>query len=97
VQRPNLTRVVLWMAGALLSFSAMAVSIRALSGKLQISGILAIRNGGGLAVLVALGAARPALMHALATRRSRLHVIRNTDSGSSLFGVGSSQLCGQCS
>ena len=78
VQRLNLTRVVLWMVGALLSFSAMAVSIRALSGKLQIVEILAIRNGGGLALLLALGVARPALMHALATRRLRLHVIRNT-------------------
>ena len=78
VQRLNLTRVVLWMVGALLSFSAMAVSICALSGKLQIVEILAICNGGGLALLLALGVARPALMHALATLLIRLHQVTAT-------------------
>ena len=47
-RRRDLIRVVLWMTGALLSFSAMAVSIRALAGTLRIMEILAIRNGGGL-------------------------------------------------
>ena len=78
MQRRDLVRVVLWMTGALLSFSAMAVSIRALSGSLRILEILAIRNGGGLAILLALGALNPALMHALTTRRAVLHVMRNT-------------------
>jgi drug/metabolite transporter (DMT)-like permease len=66
------------MTGALLSFSAMAVSIRALSGKLRILEILAMRNGGGLAILLVLGALNPALMRALSTRRLALHVMRNT-------------------
>ena len=66
------------MTGALLSFSAMAVSIRALSGKLRILEILAMRNGGGLAILLVLGALNPALMRALSARRLTLHVIRNT-------------------
>ena len=66
------------MTGALLSFSAMAVSIRALSGTLRIMEILAIRNGGGLAILLALGAFNPAHMRALSTRRLALHVTRNT-------------------
>src|SRR5712671_6398767 len=52
--RRDLVRVVLWMTGALLSFSAMAVSIRALAGTLRIMEILAIRNGGGLAIRLAL-------------------------------------------
>jgi len=66
------------MTGALLSFSAMAVSIRALSGSLRILEILAIRNGGGLVILLVLSALNPALMRALSTRRALLHVMRNT-------------------
>ena len=65
------------MTGALLSFSAMAVSIRVLSAKLHILEILAIRNGSGLALLAALGALNPALVRALTTRRLVLHVMRN--------------------
>jgi drug/metabolite transporter (DMT)-like permease len=78
VRRRDLVRVVLWMTGALLSFSAMAVSIRALSGTLRILEILAIRNGGGLVILLALGALNPALMRAISMRRLALHVSRNT-------------------
>ena len=77
MQRRDLVRAVLWMTGALLSFSAMAVSIRALSGKLRILEILAIRNGSGLAILLVLGGLNPALMRALTTRRLALHVMRN--------------------
>jgi drug/metabolite transporter (DMT)-like permease len=78
VRHPDLVRVVLWMVGALLSFSAMAVSIRALSGSLRIMEILAIRNGCGLAILLALGLFNPAHLRALTTRRLGLHVVRNT-------------------
>src|SRR5260370_39708101 len=77
-RRRDLVRVVLWMTGAQLSFSAMAVSIRALAGTLRIMEILAIRNGGGLAILLALGALNPAHMRALSGRRLALHVTRNT-------------------
>ena len=55
----NLARVVLWMVGALLSFSVMAVSIRELAnGGLSIFEILAIRSG--VALLVLLRSARRA-------------------------------------
>jgi drug/metabolite transporter (DMT)-like permease len=77
-QRPDLTRAVLWMTGALLSFCAMAVSVRALSGRLKIMEILAIRNGGGLLILVALAVIDPAQLRALSARRLVLHVSRNT-------------------
>ena len=51
----KLVRVVLWMIGALLSFSVMAVSIRELSrGGLSIFEILAIRSGVALLVLLPL-------------------------------------------
>jgi drug/metabolite transporter (DMT)-like permease len=77
-QRPHLALAVLWMTGALLSFSAMAVSVRALSGTLKIMEILAIRNGGGLAILLLLGALNPALVRTLSMRRFSLHVVRST-------------------
>ncbi len=70
--------VLLWMAGTLLSFSAMAVSIRALAGALSVFEILAVRNGIGLAILLALVAAQPELRRTLVPRRMGLHVARNT-------------------
>jgi len=75
----KLARVVLWMVGALLSFSVMAVSIRELAnGGLSIFEILAIRSGVALVVLFFLLAVRPALrVHAL-PRRMGLNLLRNT-------------------
>jgi drug/metabolite transporter (DMT)-like permease len=75
--RADLVRVVLWMTGALLSFSAMAVSVRALSGSLKVMEILAIRNGGGLLILLAAAAFNPALMRTVSVRRLPLHIARN--------------------
>jgi drug/metabolite transporter (DMT)-like permease len=76
-RRPDLVRVVLWMTGALLSFSAMAISVRALSGALKVMEILAIRNGGGLLVLLVLGAFNPSLLRTVSVKRLRLHAARN--------------------
>ncbi|HYC15837.1 MAG TPA: DMT family transporter [Pseudolabrys sp.] len=75
----KIARVVLWMVGALLSFSVMAVSIRELSrGGLSIFEILAIRSGVALLVLLVLLAVRPDLrVHAL-PRRMGLNIFRNT-------------------
>ena len=75
----KIARVVLWMVGALLSFSVMAVSIRELSrGGLSIFEILAIRSGIALFVLLALLAVRKDLrVHAL-PRRMGLNLFRNT-------------------
>jgi drug/metabolite transporter (DMT)-like permease len=72
-------RVVLWMGGALLSFSIMAVSIRQLAwAGLNIFEILAIRSGGSLLILLALLMVRPDLrVHAL-PRRMGLNLVRNT-------------------
>jgi drug/metabolite transporter (DMT)-like permease len=74
----SLVRVVLWMVGALLSFSMMAVSIRELSrGGLNIFEILGIRSGVALAVMLVLLVVRPELrMHAL-PRRLGLNLLRN--------------------
>ena len=79
VSTSNLARVVLWMVGALLSFSAMAVSIRELSrGGLSIFEILAIRSGVALLVLLVLLAVRPELRAYALPRRMRLNFLRNT-------------------
>ena len=74
----KLVRVVLWMIGALLSFSVMAVSIRELSrGGLSIFEILAIRSGVALVVLLVLLAVRQDLrVHAM-PRRMGLNFLRN--------------------
>ena len=75
----KLARVVIWMVGALLSFSVMAVSIRELArGGLSIFEILAIRSGVALLVLIVLLVVRPDLrVHAL-PRRMKLNLLRNT-------------------
>lgn len=75
----KISRVVLWMVGALLSFSVMAVSIRQLSrAGLSIFEILAIRSGVALLVLIALLAVRPDLRLHARPRRMGLNLFRNT-------------------
>ncbi|MGC1899428.1 MAG: DMT family transporter [Pseudolabrys sp.] len=75
----TLARVVLWMIGALLSFSIMAVSIRELSrAGLSIFEILAIRSGVALLVLLSLLAVRPGMRLHAVPRRMGLHLFRNT-------------------
>jgi drug/metabolite transporter (DMT)-like permease len=65
------------MTGVLLSFTAMAVSIRALNKTLGVFEILSIRNGTGLVVLSALALARPQLRLQLTTRQIWLQATRN--------------------
>jgi drug/metabolite transporter (DMT)-like permease len=75
----KIARVVLWMIGALLSFSVMAVSIRELSRDgLSIFEILAIRSGVALLVLFVLLAVRPDLRLHARPRRMGLNLFRNT-------------------
>lgn len=73
----KLTRVVLWMTGTLLSFSAMAISIRMLASRLNIFEILSIRSGVGLLIMLALLAARADLRPLVRPSRMPLHVLRN--------------------
>ena len=84
----NLVRVVLWMTGALLSFSAMAVSVRVLARTLGVMEILALRAGIGLMVLATLAALRADLRLAIPTRHFALNLFRNA------VHVGSSYLWG---
>ena len=67
------------MVGTLLSFSAMAVSIRELAhAGFNIFEILAIRSGGSLVVLFALLIVRPDLRVHTRPRRVGLNTLRNT-------------------
>jgi drug/metabolite transporter (DMT)-like permease len=74
----NLVRVVLWMSGALVSFSAMAVSVRVLAATLGVMEILALRAGLGLMVMATLVAARADLRANINCLHLRLHLFRNT-------------------
>ena len=66
------------MTGALLSFSASALAIRALGKQLNIFEILSIRAGGGLIILLALAASRPGFRQQVSAQHMRLHLARNT-------------------
>jgi drug/metabolite transporter (DMT)-like permease len=71
-------RVVLWMTGALLAFSAMAVSVRALAATLTVMEIIALRAGIGLAVMAVIAGINPQLRATVNARHWGLHLIRNT-------------------
>ncbi len=73
----DLLRVILWMTGALLSFSTMAVSIRELSRVLSIFEVLALRSALGLTILGMIMLARPDLRGAMRTQHIWLHLMRN--------------------
>jgi drug/metabolite transporter (DMT)-like permease len=78
VNPSSLARVVLWMSGALLSFSVMAVSVRELAANLSIFEILAIRSGTGVLVLTALVLLSPTLRLMVVPRRIGIHLLRNS-------------------
>jgi len=69
--------VVLWMSGALLSFSAIAIAVRELSGALTVFEMLAFRNFAGLVVLLGAAALLPTLRPQLVPRRMGRHAQRN--------------------
>lgn len=65
------------MSAALVSFSAVAVSVRELAGHFGVFEMLALRNAAGIVVLLALALLRPALRVSLTPRRIKLHLLRN--------------------
>jgi hypothetical protein len=91
-----LPRVVLWMIGTLLSFSVMAISIRALSDTLSILEILTVRAALGLAILALAAALRPDLRHTVVRRKLGLHVLRNSIHFGSQY-LWASRACAQLS
>jgi drug/metabolite transporter (DMT)-like permease len=66
------------MTGALLSFCAMAVSVRVLAGTLSVMEILALRAGLGLAVMTTLAATRADLRATINSQHLPLHLFRNS-------------------
>ncbi|HTS39851.1 MAG TPA: DMT family transporter [Xanthobacteraceae bacterium] len=74
----HLGRVVFWMTGALLSFSASAVAVRELAPRFNIFEILACRTGFGFVVMAAITLSRPSLRAQLNSQHLVLHGLRNT-------------------
>jgi drug/metabolite transporter (DMT)-like permease len=74
----HIGRVLLWMSGALVAFSAMALSVRGLADVLNTFEILTIRSSSGLLFLLLMLVARPQLRRELSLRVIRLHAMRNT-------------------
>ncbi len=72
----NTLIAVLWMVGALLSFSAAALGIRELSRALNVFEMLAIRNATGIAMLLAV-ALLQSQTPSLQPQRLLLHLFRN--------------------
>src|SRR5262249_10860152 len=66
------------MSGALLVFSASAVSVRVLPDELGVTEILAVRAGLGLRAMAALAAVRADLRATINCRHLPLHLFRNT-------------------
>ena len=66
---------VLWMSGAVLSFCAMAIAVRALLGHMGVAEILFFRTG--VALLIVLAVALPSGLGKLRTRHIGIHVWRN--------------------
>lgn len=78
-RKSNIIAAALWMIGALLSFSVMAVSIRALSHVgFSIFEILAVRAGGMLVIVGTLLIFRPDLRAHTRPQRMKLNLLRNT-------------------
>jgi drug/metabolite transporter (DMT)-like permease len=68
----------LWMVGTLLSFTTMAICVRAIAATLSVFEMMSVRSAFGLAFMLVLLCARPGLRRDLSLRRIRLHALRNT-------------------
>jgi drug/metabolite transporter (DMT)-like permease len=72
----DIRKVVAWMSGSLISFSALAIAVRELAGQITVFEILAIRNIGGIVIIGAYALLRD--QAALAPPRLlRIHILRN--------------------
>lgn len=73
----GLLPVVLWMGGALLSFSVMAVSVRQLSARFALMEIMTIRNLSGVVILSLMALMHTPLRKQIRTNNLGLHALRN--------------------
>jgi drug/metabolite transporter (DMT)-like permease len=77
-QKARVAWLALWMAGAIASYIAAALAVRALAKSLNVFEIMSVRSAAGLAILLVLMAVRPNLGRGLASRRIGLHLARNS-------------------
>src|SRR5690348_3404792 len=77
-QRPRVAWLALWMAGAIASYIAAALAVRALAKSLSVFEMMSVRSAGGLVFLLALMAIRPNMRRGIASRRIGLHFARNS-------------------
>lgn len=73
----QISRVLFWMTGTLLSFCVMAVSVRGLAGNLSIFEILTIRSSVALVILLTLAAFQPGLRSQFVPSQLGLHFLRS--------------------
>jgi drug/metabolite transporter (DMT)-like permease len=76
--RSRVVWLALWMAGAIVSYIAAALAVRALARSLSVFEIMSLRSAGGFFFLLALMAVRPNLRRGLTSRRIGLHFVRNS-------------------
>ncbi len=69
--------VVMWMSGALVSFSATAIAVRALARSFSVFEILSLRNAAGIGILLTFALFNPGLRSSLRPQRMALHAVRN--------------------
>jgi drug/metabolite transporter (DMT)-like permease len=69
--------VLFWMLGSLVSFAGVALSVRGLQGAMTVFEMLAIRNIGGILILVAMAILAPGPDRAVRMAKPRLHLLRN--------------------
>ena len=68
----------LWMAGAIASYIAIALAVRALAKSLSVFEIMSVRSASGLFFLLVLMAVWPKMRRGLTARRIGLHFVRNS-------------------
>jgi drug/metabolite transporter (DMT)-like permease len=77
-QQSRVTWLALWMTGAIASYIATALAVRALAKSLSVFEMMSLRSAGGLAFLLVLMAVRPKLHRGLVSHRIGLHLVRNS-------------------
>jgi drug/metabolite transporter (DMT)-like permease len=77
-QQSRIVWLALWMAGAITSYIATALAVRALAKSLSVFEMMSVRSAGGLAFLLVVMAVRPNMRLGLTSRRIGLHFVRNS-------------------
>src|ERR1700730_1982001 len=77
-RRSRVAWLALWMAGAIASYIASALAVRALAKSLSVFEIMSVRSASGLVFLLALTAVWPKIRRGLTLRRIGLHLVRNS-------------------